>query len=253
MGIPPGMDPAQAKMAVEFLKANPAYAQNTMQQLSKMMQNPQTAEHLLRMQATMASPEYRGRMMSLKEDPELRDVFDDISKRGPKAIAEYWNDMDLMSKISKKMAGATVAPPNGETKATTPQNIDSLQAAAKLGNVEAIKKFISEGDNINQQDGRGITPLGVAVGFNRVEAVKELLANDANVNLTDKQGNTVLHYAAGYGRVEAAQLLLDAGADIDAMNNDNQTPLDVAELNREVVMVKFLKDQQPKAESEKYI
>lgn len=72
-----------------------------------------------------------------------------------------------------------------------------LHDAAKVGDVEALKKFIEKGDKVNQQDARGITPLGVAVGFNRLQAVEFLLQNGADVTLTDKKGNTVLHYAAG--------------------------------------------------------
>ena len=72
-----------------------------------------------------------------------------------------------------------------------------MHDAAKVGDVEALKKFIEKGDDVNEQDARGITPLGVAVGFNRIEAVECLLQNGANITITDKKGNTVLHYAAG--------------------------------------------------------
>lgn len=50
---------------------------------------------------------------------------------------------------------------------------------------------------VSEQDARGISPLGIAVGFNRVQAVKELLDQGVDKEQKDKQGNTVLHYAAG--------------------------------------------------------
>lgn len=252
VGLPPGLDPNHGKMALEFLKANPEYAQNTVKQVDRIMQNPAMAQQIFRMQAMMATPEYQKQMSALRADPELKDMFDDISKRGPEAIDKYWNDMDLMSKISRKMAELRLtSPANGQKEETA--KIDSLEMAARVGNVDEIKKFIADGKDVNQKDGRGITPLGVAVGFNRVDAVKELLSSGADVSLTDKQGNTVLHYAAGYGRVEAAELLLDAGADMKAMNNDNQTPLDVAELNQEAVMIEFLKKHSPALEIGKFV
>lgn len=46
----------------------------------------------------------------------------------------------------------------------------------------------------------------------------------------------------GYGRKEAAQLLLEAGAQADVQNVDGQTPSAVAQLNRELHMVKYLEE-----------
>ncbi len=49
-------------------------------------------------------------MESLKEDPELAHVFADIRSSGPSAMERYWNDTELMTKISAKMAALGVAP-----------------------------------------------------------------------------------------------------------------------------------------------
>ena len=46
---------------------------------------------------------------------------------------------------------------------------------------------------------------------------------------------------AGYGRKEVAELLLEAGADAGARNADGQRPVDVAEVNREMHMVAYLR------------
>jgi len=243
VGLPPGIDPAQAKKAIEFLKANPEYAQHTMKQFSRVLQNPAMAQQMFRTQAMMSTPEYRKQMAALKEDPELKGMFDEIKKGGPEAIDKYWNDMDMISKISKKMASLKTGAENGQKQEDV--KMDSLEAAAKLGDAEAVKKYIADGADVNKKDGRGITPLGVAVGFNRIDAVKELLAGGADVSLTDNQGNTALHYAAGYGRVECVDMLMKGGADPKAMNMNNQTPLDVAELNRETAMIEFLKKDTP--------
>ncbi|CAD7696862.1 unnamed protein product [Ostreobium quekettii] len=239
VGLPPGIDPAQGKQVLDFLKANPEYAQHTMKQLNKILQNPAMAQQIFRMQAMTSTPEYQEQMAVLKEDPELKGVFDEIKKGGPEAIDKYWNDMELMSKISKKMAALNIGAENDQKQEDI--KVDSLHAAAKAGDTEAVKKFTAEGADVNKKDARGITPLGVAIGFNRTDVVKELLANGADVSLRDNHGNTVLHYAAGYGRVECADMLLKGGADPKTMNNNNQTPLDVAELNREKKMVEFLK------------
>ena len=74
-----------------------------------------------------------------------------------------------------------------EVKAVTVENIHD---AAKVGDVQVIMRFIdSDKKLIDSKDGRGITPLGVAVGFNRLEAIKTLLASGASPNLTDSQGD----------------------------------------------------------------
>lgn len=50
------------------------------------------------------------KMMQLKEDPELKHVFDDIEANGTTAMEKYWNDTDLMSKISQKMSAMNLGP-----------------------------------------------------------------------------------------------------------------------------------------------
>jgi len=75
--------------------------------------------------------------------------------------------------------------------------IESLQDAAKAGDVEAAKKLLADGADVDGKDTRGITPLGVAVGFNKIPIIKEFLEAGADVEVTDPKGNTALHYAAG--------------------------------------------------------
>ncbi|DBB14584.1 TPA: hypothetical protein ACH3X3_004852 [Trebouxia sp. C0006] len=110
-----------------------------------------------------------------------------------------------------------------------------------MGDIEATRRLLNEGADVNESDARGITALGLAVGYNKVALVKVLLDGGADVSKTDAKGSTVLHYAAGYGRKEAAELLLDAGADMKAKNDAGQLPIDAARVNREMHMVKFLK------------
>lgn len=74
----------------------------------------------------------------------------------------------------------------------------SLHDAAKVGDVEALKRLLEGGADVNAQDARGVTALGVAVGFNRLPVVTALLEAGADVSKVDRRGNTVLHYAAGW-------------------------------------------------------
>lgn len=75
--------------------------------------------------------------------------------------------------------------------------IETLQDAAKAGDLEAVQRIIANGRDVNEKDGRGISPLGVAVGFNKLPIIQALLEAGADVEITDPKGNTPLHYAAG--------------------------------------------------------
>lgn len=50
VGLPPGMDPEQAKVVVEFMKNNPEFAMKTVQQMEQLMKNPSKAQSLIQMQ-----------------------------------------------------------------------------------------------------------------------------------------------------------------------------------------------------------
>lgn len=82
-------------------------------------------------------------------------------------------------------------------KTCVQKKIESLQDAAKVGDLEAAKKLLDGGADVNGKDAKGITPLGVAVGFNKVSIIKLFLEKEADVEQTDPRGNTALHYAAG--------------------------------------------------------
>ncbi len=64
------------------------------------------AESMLSSQTqTAADPAYQERLTAMQEDPDLRNVFDDIKANGAGAMEKYWNDSELMTKISEKMGG----------------------------------------------------------------------------------------------------------------------------------------------------
>ncbi|KAK9830304.1 hypothetical protein WJX72_010886 [[Myrmecia] bisecta] len=256
VGLPPGMDPALAKQVIEYLQQNPEAAKQSYAQAQQILKNPEMAQQLVHMQERPADPAQQQALMLLKDDPEMKPMVEDIAANGTAAMEKYWNDTELMSKISQKLSALGVGPPTGPAtpaKGSKTGPVEDLHTAAKLGDLEALRRLLEAGADVNKQDARGITPLGVAVGFNKVPVIKELLAAKADVSLLDAKDNSVLHYAAGYGRREAAELLLEAGASLDCRNVDGQTPVDVAELNREAKMVAFLESKTGQAAGSKYI
>ena len=260
------------------MKANPAVAAAAFEQAKAVMATPGMAEGMLA--AQRAGPGFQAAIASLKDDPELAPIFSEIASGGLGAVQKHWDDAELMAKISRKMeemrvaeGGGSVldAPPtpshgeDGEEAAVpaekavkggaavpAPAPSTPLHAAAKAGDVAAVKELLSTPNaNPDARDARGITPLGTAVGFNRSEVVDALLAGGAAVDGTDGKGNTALHYAAGYGRIDLVKALLAAGADPGATNGAGQTPADAARTNGEKKAVKILEAASAKAVEDK--
>ena len=61
-----------------------------------------------------------------------------------------------------------------------------------------------------------------------IEAVKKALADGVNVNAKAVGGGTPLHGAAFGGHTELGGLLIAAGADVNAKSDRSETPLDLA-------------------------
>jgi len=124
------------------------------------------------------------------------------------------------------------------------ENFDKMRNpthdAAKRGDVAALQG-ISKNPlySIDARDSKGFTPLAYAIGADRRDAVKYLLDGKADPKSVDNNGNTALHYAAGYGRTELVEQLLKV-CDSSWTNTENQTPIDVAENNKQEAIVKLL-------------
>ena len=61
-----------------------------------------------------------------------------------------------------------------------------------------------------------------------IEAVKKHLASGADLNTKDSEGGTPLHHAAWNGHKEVAELLIEKGANVNAKSDVDETPLDWA-------------------------
>ena len=70
--------------------------------------------------------------------------------------------------------------------------------------------------------------IQAAARIGHIEAVKQHLAAGADVNAKTKSGLTPLHHAAFYGHMEIAELLIEKGADVKAKDMNGKTPLDEA-------------------------
>ena len=104
-----------------------------------------------------------------------------------------------------------------------------LHAAAQQGDVDAVRRLLGEGADVDSRDQHGITALHRSVGMGQTAVVKALLEAGADVNAEEPGGGRrPLHAAAVRGQAEAAALLLKAGAEVNAKTKDGATPLDLA-------------------------
>jgi len=69
-----------------------------------------------------------------------------------------------------------------------------LHLAISKGDIEAVKKFVLYGTNVNKME-NNMTPLMVAARFNHCDIIKLLLANGADSSIENSQGLTALNYA----------------------------------------------------------
>ena len=142
---------------------------------------------------------------------------------------------------------------------------ESIHVAARVGHVEAIKKHLADGVDVNAKDKDNIrTPLDSAIvgishhkqteaadflrkhggktaawleagesiylaaSAGHVEAIKKHLAAGADVNAKRGDGFTALHYAARKGHKVIVELLIANGADVNVSGGAGITPLDYA-------------------------
>jgi len=154
----------------------------------------------------------------------------------------------LITDLLRKYGGKT----RDELKAA-----ESIEAAAELGNIEAVKQHLDDGTEVNAKDVTGRTPLHWAAWVGHKEIAELLITAGADVNAKDGDNDTPLdeavsegekeiadllrkhggkhgtiHSAVGGGDVEAVKEFLAAGVDVNAVAMDDvffgQTPLDAA-------------------------
>ncbi|CAE7884684.1 PNKP [Symbiodinium microadriaticum] len=139
--------------------------------------------------------------------------------------------LELMGQDGKETP-LTLHEARGDSRLAQHRPVSRMQAA-KNGDLKAVQEFLQKKKPLDSQDHKGITALGYAIGSNRIAVVKLLLDSRANPFAVDSNGNSGLHYAAGYGRKELLEYLLKVGINVNQRNAQGQTPLAVAQLNKQ--------------------
>jgi uncharacterized protein len=163
---------------------------------------------------------------------------------------------DLIELLLKSGASVNTA------QATLPEGQTLVMHAAKTGSLDALRRLLAAGSDVNARETRtGTTALVWAASSNRSDAVRALVEAGADLNIQSKitnyphtqngvllsgveegvsyVGQTVLPrggwsalmYAAREGAIDAVRALADAGANPDLMDPEGTTALIIAIIN----------------------
>jgi hypothetical protein len=201
-----------------------------MQAMQEAMKDPAVQQQMQAMQQFQSNEALKKKMEELKDDPELKDMFEDIKKNGMGAFQKYYNDPKVLAKIGSRIQDvvpAQSAAPQAAPEDQAPPEINTLIDAAKYGDIEAVEDFIAIGKDVNTKDEELRSPLHFAAGTGNTEIARILIESGAELECRDSKGNTPLHYAAGYGRPDVTRVLCDCGCDRSAKNGTGKTPADL--------------------------
>ena len=138
----------------------------------------------------------------------------------------------------------------GVTSKSDEEAAKSIFVAAKIGSIDAIKKHLKAGVEVNSLNKKKQTALHFAASAGRLDAATVLLEAKADVTVADKYQKTALHYSAINGHKATTALLLEKGALINAKDDKNKTPLDYAVTKKRTEVIELLRSKGGKTAKE---
>jgi ankyrin repeat protein len=163
-----------------------------------------------------------------QDNPETADI---IRKHGGMTSAELVSGMTLLHIATKegKMETIELLIANGADVNAMDRDVKTpLDWAEGTNNKEIADLLRKHGGKTGEE----LNVLIAAAKKGDIEAVKQHLAAGADVNGKTWDWTTPLHNAAVYGHKEVAELLIANGADVNAIivsgRNQGKTPLDLA-------------------------
>lgn len=130
-------------------------------------------------------------------------------------------------------------------------NWNPLCHAAGVGYVHVVKSLLGKKgvkEEINLQDGDGMTALYLASTNGHTRVVKSLLKSGAKHNQESKGYLMPLYGAATSGHARIVEILLDAGADPSPRTHDGDSAMDAAVKGGHATVAELLMDHLAKVE-----
>lgn len=125
----------------------------------------------------------------------------------------------------------------------------TIFSACAMGDLKAVKKFVSDGADVNAFVWTLTTPIHEAAINGHTEVAKFLVSKGAKVDVKEVEKHTPLHWAATTDDVELCKLLIDNGATIDAICDHKQTPLFEAAMTGSLKVARLLIDRGAKVKT----
>ena len=119
-------------------------------------------------------------------------------------------------------AAASVA---GAGDAAAKERDAKLIAAAKRGDVAAVKEFLAQGASVHARDDKGVTALIAAAYRNDLAIADLLIQAGADVNVQDNTKQSAYLIPTADGTLELLKRALQAGADVHSLDSYNGTGL----------------------------
>ena len=162
-------------------------------------------------------------------DPNGRDSMGETA-----LVDAAWNGVGDLPAVNTLIAlGANVnQEQTGALHGMVPSGT-ALHVAASAGRTEICESLLRAGASVDAKNGKGATPLLVALSHASIACVPVLLEHGANVNASDMQGRTALMFLTNYGPDDPAiqsilRELLTKGADVNAKDAAGKTANDWA-------------------------
>ena len=169
------------------------------------------------------------------EDNHGKTALDLAKEKGHTGIVDVFREKELQGKKNEELFTAITKEDLEAVKKAIESGADvnaiggygrtPLFVAARNGNLGIVRLLLEHGADVNAANKYGRTPLYVASQGDNLEVVKELLKHGADVNAADKYGSTPLHIAASNGNLKVVRLLLEHGADVNAADKYGWTAL----------------------------
>ncbi|CAA6668064.1 unnamed protein product [Spirodela intermedia] len=232
--VVPTMDPQQYISTMQQLMQNPQFMNMAEQLGNVLMQDPSMSRVLDNLNNPSSREQLEERISRIKEDPTLKPVLDEIESGGPAAMMKYWKDSEVLQKLGQAMgigalgdtATSTELSGSGETEEAEYEDESVVHHASSVGDVE---NALAAGADKDEEDSEGRTALHFACGYGEVQCAQILLEAGVAVDALDKNKNTAL-----------TMLLVMAERNVTLQNLDGKTPLEIAKLNDQDEVLKFL-------------
>lgn len=144
------------------------------------------------------------------------------------------NNLEAMQKYLEEGA---------DINATDELECNALMFASMFGYIDIVKFLLANKAIPDKSDISSNTPLLYAAQNGFTEIVEILILSGADVNKRDDYDRTALHFAANYGYLDLVKLLIQHGAELEVKNRNDNTPYDLAVMNSEIEVTKFLKSE----------